>query len=565
MRRFLGTKILVIQALALLVLGCTSATPTPTPTALPTAMPTATPVPTPTPTPVVSAPPAGQRGGSLRVATFADIEHRDVHQSLQEALISQGPGLAYSRLLRLRTGPGLEQPSLLLECDLCESWRIAEDSSSYEFQLRPDVRWQNIQPVNGRPLVAEDLAYSYERLRTPGWPNVPLFSAIGSIEATGTHTLRVELASPDSDALLSLADGHSKIVAREVVEEFGDLKDSPVVGTGPWIWEDTVPGEGTTLTRNPDYFEEGLPFLDKLSFRIIQRSDVTKSADEERLAAFVAGAVDVLPILPREWRTLQETGLEFETFVSNQVGTGVLLSMNVQTPALSNPAARRAILKALDPFEYVRTIWANQGFVSMGIPVQQPDWLLGREEMRGEYFASPTEAAELLASSGLPSPIDIEILVGDFGDIYLELGDRVASDLRAVGFNPTVQPVIPSRYSQLVVGRNKDYQVALGVLPPTSTTNSYLFAALHSGGQWNVSLHNDSVMDRMIEEQAVELDPARRRAQLLEIQSYILDQAYLFSPVTGATRWVFDRKLEGFSPNTAASEYNFWSRSWLEQ
>ncbi len=50
-----------------------------------------------------------------------------------------------------------------------------------------------------------------------------------------------------------------------------------------------------------------------------------------------------------------------------------------------------------------------------------------------------------------------------------------------------------------------------------------------------------------------------------EIQRYVLDQAYMFSPVTGSTRWAFDWELEGFYPNTAPSEYIFWSRAWLER
>ena len=202
-------------------------------------------------------------GGSLIIAGLADIPHRDVHQAVQETLTSLGPGLAYSRLLRLRTGPEQALPSLLLECDLCLSWKMTSDLG-YEFQLRTDVQWQDIPPVNGRLLVAEDLVFSYERMRTPGWPNAPLLSAVARFEAPDPHTLRLTLASPDADLLLYLADGHAKVVAREVVSEFGDLKASPVIGTGPWIWEQTQEGVGTTLMRNPEYFEEGVPFLDRL-------------------------------------------------------------------------------------------------------------------------------------------------------------------------------------------------------------------------------------------------------------------------------------------------------------
>ena len=69
----------------------------------------------------------------------------------------------------------------------------------------------------------------------------------------------------------------------------------------------------------------------------------------------------------------------------------------------------------------------------------------------------------------------------------------------------------------------------------------------------------------MIERQAVEFDTMRRRTQLRDIQSHVLDQAYLFSPVTGASKWVFDPGVKGFYPNTALSEYNYWSRVWLDR
>jgi len=218
------------------------ATPIPT-TLIPTWQPTPTAMPAPAPTPVVSPSPGGSAGGTLTLVSAADIPHRDVHQVRQETLAALGPGLAYSRLLRLRTGPLVEQPSLMLECDLCESWRLTSDFA-YEFQLRPDVRWQNLNPVDGRPLVAEDLVYSYQRMETEGWPHAKLFAdrGISGFQAPEPGILRVSRAFLDSDALLALADGHSKIIAKEVVEQYGDLKRSPVVGTGPWIWKSTEEG-----------------------------------------------------------------------------------------------------------------------------------------------------------------------------------------------------------------------------------------------------------------------------------------------------------------------------------
>ena len=589
MRVISKAKIFGILVLASLLMACSAGTPAPTGTAPPTSIPatpaiataTAAPTeilsgptpspqppatPTPNPAPVAPPPPNSLTDGSLIIASLADIPHRDVHQAVQETLTSLGPGLAYSRLLRLRTGPEQALPSLLLECDLCVSWKMTSDLG-YEFQLRTDVRWQDIPPVNGRLLVAEDLVFSYERMRTPGWPNAPLLSAVARFEAPDTRTLRLTMASPDADLLLSLADGHSKVVAREVVSEFGDLKTSPVIGTGPWIWEQTQEGVGTTLLRNPNYFEEGLPFLDRLFVSVIKEDGLERSAQQKALAAFSVGAVDVATLPLGDWGELQSSGVEFDSFDSGQAGTGVMLTLNSQSSALHDLSVRRAIFKAIDPWDYVDNYWAGQGYVSVGIPVESADWLLDRAEIRPTNFADPSEARSLLAASGLSLPVDLELAVRTerFGNAYLELAERVAADLELVGFNPTIRLLSPARFGEVLVTENKDYQVALGVVPPTSTTNSFLFALLHSAGRWNLAEHQDNVLDSMIERQAVELDPVRRRDQLREIQRYVLDQAYLISPITGVTRWVFNPDLRGFHPNTALSEYIYWSRAWLDR
>ena len=155
--------------------------------------------------------------------------------------------------------------------------------------------------------------------------------------------------------------------------------------------------------------------------------------------------------------------------------------------------------------------------------------------------------------------------MGESGDAYLELARQITEDLRAVGFNPTLRALNPTHYQQVLLGQAEGYQLALGSLPPTATTNGFLLGLLHSGGPVNVAGHQDKTLDRMIEEQASELDPERRSRRLVEIQRYVLDQAYMFSPVTGSTQWAFDWDLEGFYPNTALSEYIFWSRAWLER
>jgi|AP95_1055475.scaffolds.fasta_scaffold00750_7 ABC-type transport system substrate-binding protein len=562
--KLLSAKKLLIIGAAIFAVACSSPVDNPAP-----GTNISDGVPVPSPTAVVAPAPSGSFGGTLNVVAAAEIPHRDVHQEVQETLTALGPGLAYSRLLRLRSGQGSNQPNLLLECDLCQSWELNEDLA-YVFQLRPGIKWQNIAPVNGRTLTAQDIVFSLGRLKTPGWPNAPLLASIGNAVALDDLTLKIELSLQDADALLALADGHVKIVAPEAVAVTGDLKDGPVIGTGPWVWQETAPGEGMEFTRNSNYFEGGLPFLDQLNVTVMRSgplADSPSSIELDKVAAFKAGLVDVLSVGPSEWEMVQRSGADFQSVVSRRSGAGVVLAMNSQKPNLQTAAVRQAVFQAIDPWDYLDTVWSGQGFASVGIPVRESDWLLGRSEMRQNFFADPGKARQLLLNSGQSLPIDLEVTVRieRTGGENLALEERLMADLTAVGFNPELRRMNPVQFDDLVMGPARDFQLAVGAVPPTSTTNSYLFGLLHSQGQWNLAGHEDALLDSMIETQAAEFDDVARREQLVEIQRRVLDQAYLFSPVTAASRWVFSSDLKGFEPNTALSEYNFWSRTWLDR
>ena len=507
-----------------------------------------------------------RQGGHLILASMADFPHRDVHQDNQETLAALGPGLAYSRLLRLNTGREVEQPSLILECDLCASWELAPDLS-YVFRLRPDVHWQDTSPVNGRQLVADDLVFSYQRMRTAGWPGETRFAdrGIGEIEAFDDFTLKVNLVFRDSDALLALADGHSKIVAPEVVARFGDLKNAPVIGTGPWIYEQQPASASIDYVRNPAYFEPDLPYLDTITVKAVKTPGSENSVNPKRLALLQAGQIDVVVAHPTDWVHLERSSVEFNSRVSQQPEIGIVMSLNTQSAPLDNLAVRQAIFRAVDPWEYVDIDWYGQGGVGMGMPVPNPQWQLDRSEMLANYLGSHSSARDILADNAIIYPPSLEITVADLGPDYRQVADQMAQDLESTGFEVEVTPVTPSQMQEAMFGEDGDYQIALGPLPPHPTTNGYLYSVLHSAGPGNIVNHQDTAMDALIEAQAAELDPVSRQEGLLDLQRHVLDQGYMFSPITGSYRWVFDWDLKNFYPNTALSEYHYWAEAWLSQ
>lgn len=528
---------LVLPAVVLLMaVACNGSTPAePTPTSgSGTPQPSLTPMPTST---TVSR--------QLTLVSPITVPHWDVHLSSSPVLASWGPGIVYSRLLRFRSGPEVATPNASTECDLCESWQQV-DSTTYLFQLKQNVLWQDVIPVSGRELVAQDIVFSLQRQRTPGYPNAPLLRSIQSVKAEGKYTLRITLKEPNADFLAGLASGFTKIVAPEAVSFNGDLKEGPVIGSGPWLWDGTRDSIGYFFKANPNYYESDLPGLDRLNILIIMD-------EQTRTAAFRLKKVDLIESPPEQFDDIRENHPETDFLLYREPGRGLEFALKATAPPLDNLQIRKAIFSALDPWDAIDAVWNGLGFVSLGMPVASPDWLLPEDELR-TYLASPAKARELLntASPGL-SP-SFTITVADYGDTYLEYGRHLARQLEAVGFEVSITTINPTDYPQ-DVWYDGDYDAFIGPIAPITTPNMYLFSVLHSQGAWNTHAYRDSTLDSLIEEQAVALDPAHRQELALEIQRHVFDKAVRFMPMTRVSTWVWWPKVKGFHPNLTSSEY----------
>lgn len=530
-----------------------TATAVPEPTTRPVSVTVATPVPS-TPALPRPTPDARRRGGTLNLATREVIAHQDVHQDVSPALSTWGPGVAYSRLMRYRSGPDIELPNLAVECDLCESWEM-ETPTSFVFRLREGIRWQNLEPVNGRVLTSEDIAFSYVRQSQPTFANAPLMRNIDTVQPISDSEFRITLEAQDADFFSALADGHSKIVAREAVEQAGDLRNGPTVGTGPWVLKNSEPRFIHEFARNSQYFEADLPLIENLRFHVLPEQAT-------RSASFLVGVLDAHQIEGSEARDyLQQTPAPTALMVK-QPGNGLEFAINTDRPPFDDPRVRLAAFMALDPWKAIEEHWGGFAFVSSGFPVTEPGWLMEEREQR-RFLNRPRDAKALLQDAGFTAPIPVTIKLGDFGDEYLATAHSINIELRTVGFAPEVELVNRRTFGDDVwLGGN--YQMFVGPSAPISAPNGYLLPVLHSSGVWNTTGHADNELDVLLEAQAVSLDGAERRQLILKIQERTLSQAYRFMPAARTTLWTWNSKVRDFHPNFAGFEYIHWSRVWLD-
>lgn len=491
----------------------------------------------------------------LNLVSRQVLEHQDVHRDVSETLAAWGPGIAYSKLMRFESGASVELPSLSVMCEVCREWKMT-DATTFEFNLRDDVMWQDLQPVNGRRLVASDIVYSYERQRDDGMPNGALLHSVDDVEAPDDDLLRVRLLAPDADFLITLADGHSKIMAREAVDLNGDLLEGPTVGSGAWILDEWDSDLAFSFRRNENYFDEDTPLLDMLRIHTIVDEDTA-------YAAFRVNNVDVHRLRPDQWKEFSQQKPDASLLAFKEIGRGLEVGFKSTEPPFDDLRVRQAAMLAMRPNRAIEEIWQGTAYLTQGVPLAGADWQLDDEELAA-YFDDPATARALLAESVEFLPVPVVIHVGDFGTEYRAHAEKIAGEMQSVGFEPRLEVVDKRQFGERV-WLGGYYQMFVGPTAPVVSPNAYLLTVLNSDGAWNTTGHRDEAMDALILAQAGEYDSAKRRQLVVEVQRQALKNAYRFLPGASVSLWAWWPHVQGFEPNFAGTEYSHWERVWLKE
>ncbi|MCH8228955.1 MAG: ABC transporter substrate-binding protein [Chloroflexi bacterium] len=476
--------------------------------------------------------------------------HMDPHLTVSGGLLTWGAGQSYSRLFKFDTTGDRS----IVVCDLCASWE-QPFPTTFLIKLREDVNWQNLPPLNGRKLTAQDVVFSLQRQATPNFPNAAVLSNIAEFTAVGEFELIVRLVAPDSETLEKLADSHSRIVAPEAVAVNGDLRRGPTVGTGPWITSEAQ-SDRTSLLVNPDYFDDQLPYLDALDIQVIPSESTRAAGMRTRIIDIAqAGFPEIVDATDR-FDNIEWTG------ISNPAA-GVEIALNTGRSPMDRLAVREAMMLSWDPGAWNRDFWYDRAGLSVGLP----DPGVGADRQLpattfADRFNDLSGANARLSSAGLGPTDNVVIKVGEFGQKYIDQAFAMADGLAAVGIRAEVERVSTRVFGDEVwIGG--DYDIAVGAPPPVSSTTAYLFAVHHSDGPWNSTGYSDPEIDRLIEAQAREYDPAKRGTLLIELQRRILDGSHRFISATRTTYWMWWDYVHDFDPRTPRGNSDFLTRVWL--
>ena len=505
---------------------------------------------------------AAKRGGTLRYAVHNAPAHFDVHQSGTVANIGpQSP--MYDTLLRRSPKDGQT-----IIPDLAWKWEISPDGKKYTFHLRKGVKFHD-----GADFTAEDVKATYDRIAHPPKgvviPRTPLFATVGDIVVMDPHKIEFRLteARPKAFMLGAFASGWNIIVRKKTLDDNqGNLRQvMNYPGTGPFRHVSRKDKEIWIQERNPDYWNKGLPLVDKLEIYHMM------PFSPELGSSFLSGKVDYARLLdPVSWRKAKEMqGVTAAAF--NQSVIQAFWTNTVKNKALADPRVRRAIHLAMDRHTLVEVVKDTApmqvgGFVypfhEMSTPLPDLEKKLGYQK---DIKPAVQEARRLMKEAGYGNGIkNLDFVVRDVATFKLWAVAIQAMLKEHLNIETNLRVVQVSVWFDEAQAGNFD--LAISAIVSTLMDPSDIFSAWYGkDGPQNYSRWTNPAFHDIANQVERELDDNRRKALVRKAED-ILEQDPPLIPV--AYEQIYDawsNKVHGQNPSTYFGIYDVvrWDQVWL--
>jgi len=225
-------------------------------------------------------------------------------------------------------------------------------------------------------------------------------------------------------------------------------------------------------------------------------------------------------------------------------------------------------MKGIDAQQIIDTVWDGLGWLSPGITMPSLDWYISQDEVKTFYTRNVAAAKQLLAEAGVPNGFDMEIMIGNYQPEYVSQGELMAAQLKEIGINVKLNVIPSSDFTARALTQPGDYKDAfLGPILAPPSANIALLSTYHSKGARHTMHLNDAKLDDLIEKQSImSKDVEGRKKALLEIQRYVLTQAFYWPPRGLVNQNAFQPYVKNMFPNQAASYgTESFANAWLDK
>jgi peptide/nickel transport system substrate-binding protein len=484
-------------------------------------------------------------GGTLRTGMQTDPVGLDPHLSTATATRNMMEHV-YDTLV-FYSASGRFTPGL------AESWTTSADGLLWTFKLRRNVKFHN-----GRPMTAEDVVYSINRIKDPRTrsPRAGDFTDVDSVAAPDAGTVTFKMKKPFAPLLAKLSGSISAaIVPKEVVEKDGDLNTNPT-GTGPFRFVGYTPQQRLTLVRNGAYWEQDstgrrLPYLDRIEFVFFPDAIA-------RATAIRTGTVDFIEYVPSsEVRNLRNDA-NVEVVGGPSANFRGIYINNAIAP-FNNVKVRQALAWTVNRKEIIDTaLFGVGGLEATGSVIPPGNFYALTRNVYDK--ADADRAKRLLAEAGHPNGVEADLYVTSTYDFLRTPAELIQAHAAKAGFRLRIiaadwsvylPTVFAKRYTLTILGTS-------GQVDP----DDYMFNNFRTNDARNYMNFSDAQFDRFVEEAQTTANESARKRLYEQAQMRLMEQMPMVMLFHSATYEAVRKNVQGFEhwPNQS---YHGFRRTWL--
>ncbi|MBM3648198.1 MAG: ABC transporter substrate-binding protein [Alphaproteobacteria bacterium] len=457
--------------------------------------------------------------------------------------------------------------------ELAEKWELVDDPLSVVFTLRKGIMFPEKPGVMARrELTAEDVAFSFNRLRSSPKHIGGYYDFVGDVVAKDRYTVVFNLKEYNAEWDYRLAWGFYTVIMPKEVVDAGPNNWKNVNGTGPFLLTDFVSGNSNTYTRNPIYWDKEklggaeykLPFLDKLVYRTI-KDEATQHA------AIRTAKLDLLEsINPRYIPELKKSAPQLQ-FAKRLSILGSFVALRTDTKPFDDVRVRRALNMAVNKQEIIDAHFSGEA-VMHAYPMY-PDWdgyFDSLDKMPASvkelYEYNPKKAKALLKEAGYPNGFTFKMQYCSCSPSHVDMAPLLAAYFEQVGVKVELLPMEYGAFLSAMTTRKH----AAGYLMSSSHTNptTSIRKSFITGQTWNPSMYSDATFDAKMNEVYKTRDEDKRKAMLREMTVEIMDKApyiWLPTPYVYAAWWPWVKNYGGEMSAGSIRPGPIYARIWIDQ
>lgn len=425
---------------------------------------------------------------------------------------------------------------------------MSPDGLTYTFPLHQGVKFHD-----GSELTSADVKASWDRIVFPSEgvlsPRRSFYQMIQSIEAPDPSTVVFRLHYPAASFLTMLAHPANFIYAKKYLDQDVHYYKRQATGTGPFKLKSYVRGSSLEVERNPQYWKQGLPYLNGAKYFII-------TDDSARAKALRGDRVNV------EFRGFNPSEVEG---ITNQMADKVVvahpgqpghwgIAVNVSKKPFDDERVRKALSLAIDRYDMARTIGPLTSLDTVAglIPPGTP-WALSTEELQAlpgfskDYEANLKEAKRLLAEAGYPQGFKTVLTNRSVKLPYIDLGVYLVSTWKKIGVEAEHKLEESATWSQS--RQTKDFELLVDPYGTATVADpDELLTKFTSNASNNWGRFSEPAADALFEQQKAELDEPKRAKLVQELQKAVLSKAWYIPGLWWTRLEVRSARIHNYTP-----------------